>query len=258
MRFRSFRAILAICPAFVAIIVAPLLVGTASLSAAAMPRALDPPTCFGREVTIVGTTGDDAVLGTMESDVIRALAGHDEVFAVASDADPNLEMGDDYICAGRGWDDVDGGGGDDHIAGGQAPDTLFGHDGDDYIAGGRGSDSLFGLGGNDTILGGYGIDEIESHAGGDVVNGGPRFDELCAGAGRDEIRGGRGADAIGWCGSISTGIDRYFGGPGDDSIRSDDYPEQTSADVVDGGPGTDRCLIDPEDTATNCETVEII
>ena len=201
--------------------------------------------CFGREATIVGTTGSDqypdAVFGTTASDVIHALAGDDNEYAVALDADPNQEVGDDYVCAGPGHDDpVDGGGGNDHIAGG------------------TGSDSLFGNQGSDTILGGYGNDEIVPHNGRDVVDGGPGRDHLCAMAGRDEIKGADGADDLATCGGPQTGADWYLGGPGDDLIYSVNVPEQTSGDVVNGGSGNDTCTIDPEDTATNCETVEVI
>jgi Ca2+-binding RTX toxin-like protein len=240
MSFRSMRATLVVCSALVAMSLAPPLMGTSSLSATATARGLDSPTCFGREATIVGTTGDDVVSGTKANDVIHALAGHDSIYALGLGTSPDLELGNDYICAGPGDDDpVDGGGGNDHIAGGRGSDGLFGHEG------------------NDTILGGGGTDEIEPHAGGDVISGGAKPDELCASAGRDEIRGGQGPDLIGWCGSIRTGTDLYLGGPGDDRISSVDVPQQTSADVVKGGPGTDTCTIDPEDTATNCETVEI-
>ena len=245
MSSRSVQGARRIRATIVSIVVASPLMLVGSLPAASTPRGLETVMCFGREATIVGTTGSDqypdAVFGTTASDVIHALAGDDNVYAVALDADPNQEVGDDFVCAGPGHDDpVDGGGGDDHIAGG------------------TGSDSLFGNEGNDTILGGYGNDEIESHAGRDVVDGGPGRDELCASKGPDVIRGADGNDTIGACGDPSTGVDRYFGGPGDDVIYSTDVPAQTSADVSNAGSGNDTCVIDPEDTATNCETVEVV
>lgn len=245
MSLRSSRAAIAIRSAFVVIIVTPLLTPVASLSAVGPSRGLDPPMCFGREATIVGTSGDDqfpdAVNGTTASDVIHALAGHDAVYALGLEQDPDQELGDDFICAGTGSDDpVDGGGGNDHIAGGP------------------GSDGLFGNGGNDTIFGGFGSDEIESHDGRDVAGGGPGIDEICASRGHDVIRGAEGNDLIGGCGDPSTGVDRYLGGPGDDQIFSTDVPAQDSPDVVNGGSGNDTCRIDPEDTATNCETVEVV
>jgi Ca2+-binding RTX toxin-like protein len=220
-------------------------ISTSAVVAATSSKGVNPPTCLGREATIIGTAGSDqfpdAVFGTEADDVIHARAGDDNVYAVSLETNPNLETGDDYVCAGAGDDDpVDGGGGNDHIAGG------------------RGSDSLFGNDGNDTILGGDGLDEIESHAGRDVVSGGPQRDELCASAGPDEARGGSGADTIGWCGGTATGTDRYLGGAGDDAISSVDSPEQASADVVNGGPGIDTCTIDPEDAATRCETINVV
>jgi Ca2+-binding RTX toxin-like protein len=245
MSSRSVRGATRIRVTIVSIIVASPLMLVGSLSAAATFRGAEPVMCFGRVATIVGTVGNDqypdAVNGTTGSDVVHALAGHDNVYAVALEDDQTQEVGDDYICAGSGNDDpVDGGGGNDHIAGGP------------------GSDSLFGNEGNDTILGGYGIDEIESHDGRDVVDGGPGGDELCASGGRDVIRGADGNDTIGGCGDPSTGVDRYLGGPGDDVIFATDFPEQISPDEVNGGSGNDTCWIDPGDTATNCETVEVV
>ena len=86
----------------------------------------------------------------------------------------------------------------------------------------------------------------------------PGRDELCASGGRDVIRGSEGNDTIGTCGDPSTGVDRNLGGPGDDVIYSTDVPAQASGDVVNGGSGNDTCVIDPGDTATNCETVEVV
>jgi Ca2+-binding RTX toxin-like protein len=245
MRSGSLRATIAIGPAFVAIIIATLPLSTSALAAPTPRVDSDPPTCFGLEATIVGTVGSDvfpdAVNGTEADDVIHALAGDDSVYALSLEQDPNAETGDDYVCAGAGNDDpVDGGGGNDHIFGG------------------GGSDSLFGEDGNDTIFGGDGIDEIEPQAGDDVVFGGPQGDELCASAGQDEVRGGSGADAIGRCGGTTTGTDRYLGWTGDDVISSVDSPLEASADVVNGGPGTDTCTIDQEDVATSCETVNVV
>ena len=244
MSSRSVRGARRIRATIVSIAVASPLMLVGNLPAAATPRGAEPVMCFGREATIVGTIGDDqypdAVNGTTASDVIHALAGNDNVYALPLE-DTTPETGDDYVCAGPGHDDpVDGGGGNDHIAGG------------------TGSDSLFGNQGSDTILGGYGNDEILPHNGRDLVDGGPGRDHLCAMAGRDEIRGAEGADDLATCGGPQTGADRYLGGPGDDLIYSVNIPEQTSGDVVNGGSGNDTCTIDPEDTATNCETVEVV
>ena len=243
MSSRSAR-ITAIRMTIVSVVVSLPLILVGIVSAAAKSQGVEVVMCFGRVATVLGTAGDDqyanAVNGTTGNDVIHALAGNDNVYALPLEVS-TPEAGDDFICAGPGHDDpVDGGGGNDHISGGP------------------GSDSLFGNEGNDTILGGYGNDEIESHLGRDVVDGGPGRDELCASGGRDVIMGGEGNDSVGTCGDPSTGVDRYLGGPGDDVIFSTDVPAQASPDVVNGGAGTDICSIDPEDTATNCETVEVV
>ena len=54
--------------------------------------------CFGREATILAplrAIRSRRGVGTTASDVIHALAGDDNVYAVALDADPNQEVGDD-------------------------------------------------------------------------------------------------------------------------------------------------------------------
>lgn len=86
----------------------------------------DAPNCFGKEATIVGTTGKDKLTGTGERDVIFARRGDDVINALGSG---------DVVCAGRGDDRVKGGGG---------PDKLSGGEGRDSLSGGAGKDQLFG------------------------------------------------------------------------------------------------------------------
>lgn len=96
MSSRSSRANIAIRSAFVVIIAVPFLTPAAILTAAASSRGLDPPMCFGREATIVGTIGDDqfpdAVNGTTGNDVIHALAGHDAVYALGLEETDRLPL----------------------------------------------------------------------------------------------------------------------------------------------------------------------
>ncbi|HWI73042.1 MAG TPA: calcium-binding protein [Baekduia sp.] len=84
------------------------------------------------------------------------------------------------------------------------------------IDGGAGSDWLRGDAGNDTLIGGPGKDKLDGAKGNDTLDGGDGEDEL-----------------IGY-----SGADRLLGGAGDDTLSPDGY-EEPSADVVDGGPGTD-------------------
>jgi hypothetical protein len=74
----------------------------------------------------------------------------------------------------------------------------------------------------------------------EIVVGSRTTDQIAGGAGRDRIcgRGGR---------------DRLSGGPGRDLLRSVD----SSSDVVDGGPGFDRAVVDPRDRVRRCERVRV-
>ncbi|MPZ24019.1 MAG: hypothetical protein GEU28_10865 [Dehalococcoidia bacterium] len=101
----------------------------------------------GRSGVIIGTAGDDVIVGSPGPDIIRAGAGNDIVCG---------RGGDDIIYGGTGNDTLLGEGGDDELHGGLGFDRLVG---------GPGDDSLFGDGQNDRLLGGPGRR--------DVCNGGP-------------------------------------------------------------------------------------
>jgi Ca2+-binding RTX toxin-like protein len=94
----------------------------------AVPTAVatDGQSCGGRPATIVGTAGDDALLGSEEADVIVALAGNDVVQGLG---------GDDVVCGGEGTDTLLGGPGDDVLLGGLGAGVLDGGPGDDRLVG---------------------------------------------------------------------------------------------------------------------------
>jgi uncharacterized repeat protein (TIGR01451 family) len=119
----------------------PLPANDTDTEATTVVAAPAPPTCGGAEATIVGTEGDDSLLGTEKRDVIAALGGDDRVVALG---------GKDVVCGfggsdrlkGRGDADlVRGGGGDDRLGGGGGPDLLRGGTGRDKCRGGPGSDT---------------------------------------------------------------------------------------------------------------------
>ena len=117
MGFRPPRTMLSVRATLIATFVVLSAPFGTTLPVAATTRGPVTPDCFGREATVVGTTGNDqfpdAVFGTTADDVAHGLAGDDNVYALALDADPNTEAGDDLICAGAGSDDpVEGGGGE--------------------------------------------------------------------------------------------------------------------------------------------------
>ncbi len=164
----------------------------------------DPPTCFGRPATIVGTAEADELRGTPAPDTISAGAGSDEIFGLGSG---------DRICAGDGDDRVSGGLGTDRILGGAGDDVISGETGSDKISGGPGVDTIRGGRGNDRLSGGAGDgDLVYGDLGDDRVRGGP--------GNRDQASGG-------------LGIDNVNGGPGDFDLVSGDY----GYDRMSGGPG---------------------
>lgn len=97
------------------------------------------PTCDGRPATIVGTGtvvlgtgGDDVIVGTDASNIIWGRGGDDVICALD---------GNDIVLAGRGDDLVFGEEGRDRIYGGRGDDTLVGGPGFDLLLGGPGNDT---------------------------------------------------------------------------------------------------------------------
>lgn len=205
------------------------LAGAASLVLAQAPLAFaadgDAATCFGKEVTIVGTEGPDLKIGTFGSDVIATLGGPD--IARGEGDVSGIPGGDtDYICLGDG-DDVfaDGAWGADFLDGGRGNDVL---DGDNFPS--PFGDTLVGGEGNDTFTGGMGDDTIEGGPGNDVID----------------------PPGVGIAVPPSAGADKINAGEGDDVIT-----EQVDGgvDEIDAGDGNDTCVVDAADKVENCEQV---
>ncbi len=176
------------------------------------------PMCNGLVATIVGTAGDDVLIGTNGPDVIVGLGGNDIIKG---------RRGNDVIC---------GGDGDDVLRGGRGADTLLGEGGDDTVKGGKG---------NDTIDGGDGDDTLKGNSGRDVIDGGDGNDDLRGHSGRDTLNGGDGDDYL----AGNSGRDTLNGGDGDDTLKGG-----WGRDALDGGPGTDGCNGGwGWDTSVNCE-----
>jgi len=199
---------------------------------------------------IVGTDGDDNLLGTACGDVIDARAGDDNIDAregsdvvIAGDGNDHIVAGagNDIVFAGNGADVVFAGAGNDVVYGGEGDDRLFGEAGDDMLLGEAGDDLIVGGDGDDVLVAGAGNDTVQGDAGTDTLDGGDGDDRLLGGDGSDVILAGAGDDTV----AADTGNDAVFGDDGDD-ILADGH----GYDTVDGGAGADH-VIAAADAATD-------
>ncbi len=115
---------------------------------------------------LMGTNGDDSIMGYADSDSLVVGGGNDVVHA-------------------QGGDDTVDGGGDD--------DMLYGEDGNDLLYGGEQKDWLYGGNDADTLRGGAGDDWLDGQDGDDVFDGGEGGDYLDGGAGNDTYLFGKGS-----------------------------------------------------------------
>jgi len=91
---------------------------------------------------------------------------------------------------------------------------------------------------------------VPTPSGFNLIFGGRNADRLPGTAGADAIFGFGGNDRIFGRG----GADRLYGMRGNDVIRSVDH----SRDLVNGGPGRDRCIVNRNDVVKNCETIIVL
>jgi len=100
---------------------------------------------------LIGTSGNDTILGNDLPNVLMGLTGNDS---------------------------IDGGAENDTLFGHQGNDSLYGDDsnngkvGDDLIYGGQGNDALYGGQGYDTLLGDFGDDSLDGGLGDDTLTSG--------------------------------------------------------------------------------------
>jgi Ca2+-binding RTX toxin-like protein len=177
-------------------------------------------------ITIVGTNGNDILLGYTNDNVIFGLAGNDQL---------NGDYGNDTLYGGDGNDFLVGGHGDDVLDGGAGVDLLAGIDGIDTASyadaqSGVGvdlvnsswgwgdaagdvfididifqlsnyDDSFWGADGNDVVYGGLGNDSLYGNGGNDTLIGGAGNDVISGGMGADFIDGGDGVDTVAFGGA---------------------------------------------------------
>ncbi|MBY5720068.1 cadherin-like domain-containing protein [Rhizobium leguminosarum] len=230
--------------------------GKVSVSQIAQFSVVKPP-------PILGTAGDDLLVGSNcaddidgrvgndnidargGSDTVSGGDGHDNIMAGSGNDIVFAGDGDDVVLAGLGDDQIWGGAGNDRLYGEEGRDSIFGDAGDDVLSGGAGNDMLRGGDGHDLLAGDADNDVIDGEGGDDRLDGGDGEDILLGHKGTDSLDGGAGDDVL------SGGDDRdtVKGDSGDDTIIGD--ADRTN-DSYDGGSG-----IDLLDYSALAEAVEI-
>ncbi len=204
------------------------------------------PLCFGQTVTMLGTAGDDTLIGSEDvRDVIYGGGGNDTI------------IGGEFYADGTAPDLLCGGPGNDYVKGARGNDKLNGGDGDDTVDGSNGADVEAGNDGNDRV--GSGSFE-DADAADDVMRGGPGNDTMVTGWGRDQVSGDGGADTL--KDVECDGPTVLNGGAGKDYLESfsssyDGYgtvcASGAAADRIVGGGGTDTAKVDRPDSVSTVE-----
>ncbi|NEO56197.1 MAG: calcium-binding protein [Okeania sp. SIO3B5] len=179
------------------------------------------------EVTLIGSSGNDILLGSTQAGVTNFFnggTGNDLIqFGGTSDQLIGNTQGNDTVIAFQD--------------GGTAPFFIEDTQGSNTLSGADGADTLITGAGDDSIVGGTADDE-----GGDTINAGAGDDVIFGRGGRDTIVGGAGDDYI--APGLATG-DSLIGGEGNDSFAYFTITEDSKATViVDFDPADDRILLD--------------
>lgn len=229
---------------------AAVLVGGAAVLGGGAASGTPTYLCFGQVATIVGTDGDDLLIGREDTaDVIVGLGGDDTIRG-AEDVNAGTAPGD-RLCGGPGVDYIRGAVGEDRIQGGGGDDDVDGSFGYDVVArGGPGHDRVSDC-------------DSEYTGGAHRMFGGPGDDHLCVDTFSVRMSGDRGDDVLldYDCGSDS----RLLGGRGDDRLESwfnnlKGIPCSESgnldSDTVVGGGGQDSAVVNKDDVVNGAETVQ--
>ncbi|WP_120497634.1 cadherin repeat domain-containing protein [Kiloniella sp. EL199] len=119
-------------------------IGVSDVNDTATTDINDPGDMSG--ATLIGTSGDDVLSGTVHKDEIWGIDEND-VITGSSQADTVVGgEGNDVLSGGNSGDILYGGAGQDVMDGDTGADTLYGGSGSDNMAGGQGTDTLYGTG----------------------------------------------------------------------------------------------------------------
>ncbi|NEQ76888.1 MAG: calcium-binding protein [Okeania sp. SIO2C9] len=181
------------------------------------------------EVTLIGSSGNDILLGSTNAGVANFFdggTGNDFIqFGGTNDQLIGNTQGNDTIIAFQG--------------GGTAPFLIEDTQGSNTLSGGDGADILITGAGDDSIVGGTADDSL-----GDSISAGAGDDVIFGRGGTDTILGGAGDDYIA-AGLDGTG-DSLIGGQGNDSFAYFAVEEDVTENsvIVDFDPSDDRILLD--------------
>ncbi len=200
---------------------------------------------------IVGTAGDDQLIGTDLNEEILGLAGDDTLRGKGDNDTLRGGLGDDLLAGGHGDDSLVGEEGYDILRGGNGNDFLNGVGDDDFLRGGRGED---------TLVGGLGADILLGNRGGDLIYGdlellpSPTFNFPTLGS-ADLLYGGAGDDTLFGEGDDDTllggaGNDELDGGVGNDLLAGA-VRGGTNFDTLTGGEGADQFILGRENSSSN-------
>jgi Ca2+-binding RTX toxin-like protein len=236
------------------ILIATVLVGAAAVVGGGAATGAQTYWCYGQAATIVGTPGDDVLVGRADTaDVIVGLGGDDRIGGMTADdyfEHTGFSPGD-RLCGGPGADRVMGGFGEDRIQGGADDDHVDGKFGYDWLTQGGG--------GNDRVT----DCDSEYDAGVRRIFGGSGDDHLCVDTGPARMYGDAGNDVL--LDLDCTTDSRLAGGGGDDLLESWFHNFEGTAcseigldsDTVVGGDGQDTALVNEGDVVTGAESVDL-
>lgn len=145
---------------------------------------------------LLGSSGEDRVIGTPNDDVMNGRGGPDMLAGEGGNDRLLGRLGDDTLYGEQGRDRLDGQQNDDVLYGEEGRDVLIGRRGADMLDGGNHPDELDGGPFGDTLIGGGGADTLDGDRGRDVIDGEAGNDRLIAGASFDILTGGDGRDTF--------------------------------------------------------------
>ena len=192
----------------------------------------------GNNVNNTGTSGPDAMYGSIAADTLYGMGGDDLLVGNAGNDRLLGGLGNDTLLGGTGNDVLDGSSGNDELDGGPGNDTLSGGPGNDTYTVDSTSDVVLevisgGAGGKDLVVTSVSltapanIESLQALPGqalnltgnslDNILSGNELANSLAGGVGRDTLIGGAGNDTL----DGGAGVDRLAGGLGDDTYYVD-------------------------------------